>query len=282
MDEVINTKGVDFLAGYAAVKETGWGVVSQSPLSHVYDKLKQHIRKLILYMLVPSLVLLAFAIRLARKLANPFVSLADAVSRFSQDGRAVIPKYRYHWNREADVLTKTIIHAMSSVQEHTDQLSQAAMTDPLTGLANRRTLESMAQKWRAEGDLYSVILMDIDHFKLVNDRYGHKVGDEVLKHVANRITSSTRLEDVCRRFGGEEFVVLQRQSEAVHAFKTAERIRIALESTPSPAGEPVTVSIGVAGGRASSNSLADMLQLADQALYRAKHEGRNRTVIADQ
>ncbi|KIL38773.1 hypothetical protein SD70_24080 [Gordoniibacillus kamchatkensis] len=280
-DEVVNTKGIHFLAGYVSVPGNGWGVVVQTPVATVYAKLYQHIKELVLYMLPPSIILMLLAIMVARKLANPFVALAGAVHHSTRLGKPAVPPFKQHWNREADVLTKTFMTALASMQKQTDRLSQAAMTDPLTGLSNRRTMESVMRKWTAEGTRYAVILMDIDRFKAVNDMYGHQVGDEVLKHAAGIMVSCSRADDVCCRFGGEEFVVLVHGASTEDAFHTAERIRITLENSPSPTGKPVTASFGICSSAASPDTPEEMLHLADNSLYKAKNEGRNRTAIAD-
>lgn len=281
MEAVVNTKGVPNLAGYVTVRENRWGVVTQTPVSTVYKQLRQHTKALVLYMLAPSILLMGLAIMLARKLANPFVSLADAVSRLTEGKKVALPDFKHHWNREADVLTKTIVTAFSSIQEQTHQLSEAAMTDPLTGLANRRTLESVVMKWSLGQVAYSVMLMDIDRFKSVNDIYGHQTGDQVLQHVARIITENSGPDSVCCRFGGEEFVVLMPRAGVPEAFQAAERIRVALEQTKSPTGKPVTASVGISHHADSSESLKDIMHRADKALYKAKNEGRNRTVVAE-
>lgn len=279
-EQVVNSKGLTYLAGYAPVAENGWGIVVQSPIDVVYEQLYHHIRSIIFYTLLPFLLLLLGAIWLARRLAKPFGFLSDLVSKVGGGEKVHLPEVKQHWNREADLLTKTIMLAITDLQKQTDELTQAAMTDPLTGLMNRRTLEAIMNQWILEQTAFSIIVADIDRFKAINDTYGHQTGDEVLKLLAEIITLSVRPTDICCRYGGEEFVVLVSQASSEDAFFVAERIRQTLEASHQPFNGQVTVSLGIASFPAHSVSAESLFHIADQALYKAKHSGRNRTVIA--
>ncbi|MEW9701268.1 diguanylate cyclase [Paenibacillus sp. SI8] len=279
-EQLVNLNGEAQLAGYVKVPENGWGVVVVSPFSVVNEQLSRYIATILLYMIFPFLLLMLIVIVLARRLAKPFVSLADLVSQSTQE-KIELPEEKQHWNREADLLTKAIRYALTDIQKQTDQLTQEATTDSLTGLINRRTLEAIMLKWIKEQTSFSVIIMDIDRFKTINDTYGHQVGDEVLKHFAKIITSAVRPNDVCCRFGGEEFIALIPQVTAEEAYIVAERIRNMLENSANPAGQPVTVSQGIAHYSTHSNSAEELIHMADQALYKAKESGRNQTFIAD-
>jgi two-component system, cell cycle response regulator len=127
--------------------------------------------------------------------------------------------------------------------------------------------------------------MDIDHFKLVNDKYGHEVGDKVLKEFASRIAANVRGIDLACRYGGEEFVIAMPDTDIVPASAIAERLRRDIETTPLELGQAphqlnITISVGVAKAEGANDSGEALLHRADQALYRAKHSGRNR-VVAD-
>jgi len=279
---VVNTKGIVNLAGYVVVPDIGWGVVSQTPITTVYQELNQHISKLVLYTLPPALLLMVLAIVLARKLAKPFVSLANVVDLFSKSGKMAPLHSGNHWNREADILTKTIMTAIHKMKEQTEQLSEAALTDSLTGLKNRRAMESVMQKWIHDGVKYAIILLDIDHFKAVNDTHGHQIGDEVIHHVVRVMISSACDRDICCRLGGEEFVVLLPEMSAGEAFTIAERIRTTLENTVSPTGKQVTASMGISESVSPTDSPSYLLHLADLSLYEAKKAGRNKTMVSRQ
>jgi len=162
----------------------------------------------------------------------------------------------------------------------------AAMVDPLTGLANRRAfLDAAAQLTQAQTarDVpVAVFMIDLDRFKSVNDRFGHSVGDEVLRIFAESAQANLRPSDIVARLGGEEFAVLLADSCRDNAFKVAERIRstfAALAATVAGHAVNATASIGVAIIQDPQQDIAALLSQADQALYRAKARGRNRVVV---
>lgn len=163
---------------------------------------------------------------------------------------------------------------------------QAARQDALTGVGNRAAMEQTLNTELAlasrHGGRFSLLLIDIDHFKLINDRHGHAAGDEALREVAARLQELTRSTDAVFRYGGEEFVILLRNTDVNAAAILAERLRYAIECAPVRCGDAlldVTISSGLTGYRdgASANTL---LEHADRALYRAKETGRNRVHIA--
>ncbi|TME83345.1 MAG: GGDEF domain-containing protein [Chloroflexi bacterium] len=160
-----------------------------------------------------------------------------------------------------------------------------ASTDALTGLPNRRYFDEfcglMARRRRAD-DAVGVLMIDIDHFKRLNDTRGHGTGDQVLKAVAGAIASTIREDDVPARYGGEEFAVLLRNPSPLVAFEVGERVRAAVESldvSHLDAG-PVSVSVGVALAGSADQPIEEIVAQADRALYAAKRGGRNRVAAA--
>jgi len=278
-EPVVNTKGKKMLAGYSNVPANGWGVVVSSSVDVMYEQLNNHIRSILWYMLLPFVILLLAVICIAHGLASPFVYLANLVSRIGKE-EIVLPERKPHWNREADLLTTTVLMALADLQKHTEQLTHEAMTDSLTGLTNRRKFENTMGQWIDAGTSFSLIVMDVDKFKFVNDTFGHQAGDDVLRQVAKVISSSVRPGDICCRYGGEEFVVLLAKATAKEAFQVAERVRKAVERGDVASVTPITVSQGIAHFPSHADSADPLFHLADQALYHAKETGRNRTVIA--
>ncbi|MBT2291123.1 GGDEF domain-containing protein [Paenibacillus albidus] len=278
--QTLSSRGAEVLTGYSSVPANGWGVVVVSPADVMHKQLVSHLRTIIWYTLLPFMVLLLGVILLARRLAEPFVSLADLVNKVGKE-KVKLPSVKPHWNREADLLTNAVYLAVSNIQKHTDQLTQEAATDPLTGLLNRRTLELTLKEWIVQEHPFSLIVIDVDKFKFVNDTYGHLTGDQVLRHVARMISSSMRPDDVCCRYGGEEFVILLSRTKAEDAFIVAERVRTAVENSNAPIPTRVTVSQGIAHYPTHAGSREELLEKADQALYLAKSSGRNRTVAAE-
>lgn len=172
------------------------------------------------------------------------------------------------------------------------RLLEIATTDELTGLANRRRfMECLADesaRARRYTERFCVVILDIDHFKAINDEYGHPVGDEVLKEIGKRIADCIRTPDVAARYGGEEFSVIITGADAAEGLRGAERIRIAVSQASISVGEKkiaVTISGGVAAVKQPSPEDAfagtEALAEADKALYRAKAAGRNRVLLAE-
>ena len=161
----------------------------------------------------------------------------------------------------------------------TDELRDLAAHDPLTRLLNRRGLmQGLEAHFRARGAGPAYLLIvDIDHFKQVNDTYGHKVGDLVLRHVADTLNSTAREGDLRCRLGGEEFVLICLNSDRDGALQLAERTRAAIEHSEVP-GQPIrcTVTIGVSEAITGPQAFDEALQQADAAMYRGKTAGRNR------
>jgi len=192
-----------------------------------------------------------------------------------------------------DYITKPISPAIVAARVKThvtlklqhDKLQNMAMHDQLTGLFNRYFLLAAAShkvsKSKRHNYPLSVLMMDIDHFKSINDNHGHAVGDDVLKAVADCLSIEKRKEDVLARFGGEEFVLLLDHCDVVQAEIKAEKLRAAIE-TLQPAGLKVTVSIGVAQLNLQETEFTEPLKRADDALYIAKEQGRNRVVTGDE
>ncbi|GGB45467.1 hypothetical protein GCM10011505_28380 [Tistrella bauzanensis] len=168
------------------------------------------------------------------------------------------------------------------------RLKQMAETDFLTGVMNRRSFFDVASRDLTialhHGSPLAVVMLDLDHFKQINDRYGHGVGDEVLRSVAERCRSAIRGGDLVARMGGEEFVILLHHAAADAAAALAERLRVALAGTPVALSDgraiPITASLGVAVAGPDDTTIDELMTRADAALYRAKAAGRNRVAAA--
>jgi diguanylate cyclase (GGDEF)-like protein len=181
----------------------------------------------------------------------------------------------------------TALIVVVMAKEHSEQVHKtAAMTDYMTGLYNRRGFLEVAQKLIAaqkrKGEYVTVLMFDLDHFKSINDRFGHDVGDEALRTFAATAGSNMRGDDIIGRLGGEEFAAIL-PGNAETAFMVAERVRLAFEAAGATiAGHEMnaTVSIGAAESAAETANITALLSRADQALYEAKSSGRNRVVVS--
>ncbi len=173
------------------------------------------------------------------------------------------------------------------LRQNLDHSLELAVTDPLTGLHNRRymsgQLGALVRRAVHGGDPVSALLIDIDHFKRINDTFGHDVGDEVLREFAVRLATNVRAIDLACRLGGEEFVVIMPDSALEGAHRVAERLRLHISGSPfrvAGAEEPlaVTVSIGVAATLAEGDTPDALIKRADAAVYEAKRAGRNQVI----
>lgn len=179
----------------------------------------------------------------------------------------------------------TLIRLLSERMQHiVAQLDNAARTDPLTGLLNRRGLAErmdleLARTRRTKQPI-AVIVADLDHFKRMNDRYGHEAGDETLTHVADIMRLKKRAIDAAARTGGEEFVLVLPDTDTREALALAERIRLAIRDAYSDHPLAQTISMGVAAFPQNGGTLAEVSRAADAALYEAKLGGRDRSVLA--
>ncbi len=185
------------------------------------------------------------------------------------------------------ILSKRLRHGnlvIDEIQQKMQAIEQDALIDPLTGLYNRRWLNSMLERQiqRADQDHQplSVIMIDIDHFKLYNDTYGHQAGDQALRKVSDVITQYLRPNDTIARYGGEEFLALLPNTALDRAREVAERLRLVVKSISIPGSSDeqlpaVTLSIGIAQHRNNRGS-SELVDTADKALYCAKREGRDR------
>jgi len=175
------------------------------------------------------------------------------------------------------------------LRDNVQQSMEMAVTDPLTGLYNRRYMEThlgtLIDQAANRGKSISLLVIDIDYFKAVNDTHGHDVGDQVLQEFAARISGNIRSIDMACRYGGEEFVLVMPDTDMTLAYRIGERLRQVVASMPFEVGASkgpldITISIGIASMQGPDDTPEAVLKRADQALYRAKRDGRNR-VVAD-
>jgi diguanylate cyclase (GGDEF)-like protein len=202
----------------------------------------------------------------------------------------------------ADDEVAAVIRGVGTLQQHArarhalererdeliERLKSQSATDFLTGLANRRAFFDMAERElagaRRHGVPVVVMVLDLDHFKRLNDEHGHDAGDRALRAVADAVREQLRQDDLAARYGGEEFALLLRHCEPADGLRFSERLRaaIAQATVPLPAGGTarVTASVGVAASSDHGHDLEALVARADEAMYQAKHAGRNRVALA--
>src|SRR5262249_19351247 len=189
-----------------------------------------------------------------------------------------------HTNYSLEARLKASKQEINQLQENLETVRNESLTDPLTGLANRKYFDQMFERavadCRAQGEDISLLLTDIDHFKSFNDRYGHLTGDQVLRLVAQAVKHNVKGQDIAARYGGREFAVILPETSLPQAMTVADHIRRAVackelikRSTGENLGR-VTISVGVAVLHADE-SIRTLIERADACLYTAKHKGRN-------
>lgn len=254
----------------------------------LWKKIRNFIYMQITASIVTLVMLLFLSLRWRALFTQPITDLIAAMQTV-----AASKNYHSRLNSrrrdEFDDLYQGFNAMLAEISERDERLSKLATTDPLTGLANRRhaieTMQTMATRAYRKREALGLIMLDIDFFKQVNDRYGHPVGDQVIREIAAILQASAREYDLAARFGGEEFIVLCDCSTSENTVAVAERIRLAVEKCriEYAPGEfmNVSVSLGVFSTTPPENPCIEQwIHAADQALYRAKNMGRNRHVLA--
>ncbi len=284
------------------ISDLGWQVVARQPVAQAYARSAAAMRRALLAGFLVAVLAAIVSWRLARRLSEDLRTLARAARDVRVDTReAAIPLLGS--NREVRELSSALSHMTASmlkandemevqVQERTRQLEEAnreldrqAHTDALTGLLNRRGFEAqfgfaLALAERSVRPL-SIVSLDIDHFKRINDQYGHAAGDTVLQRLASLLREQLRASDIVARVGGEEFVALLPDTDGTGAKAVAEGLLGAAAATMHPDIGHVTMSAGVASLRSPQESRAELLARSDAALYEAKQAGRNRVRMAE-
>jgi len=269
--------GNEMLAGYAGISSSHWGVVSQQSMGYIQATLEASTIKVAKGLVPLGLFGTLVIWWLGTKISTPLSRLADSAKRLDAPGSykriyAIPADYFESWQ-----IRRALLLGARLLAEKIGRLNQEAQSDVLTGLSNRRAMQEKLSLWQETMATLAVISIDIDHFKHVNDTFGHAAGDETLKSIANLMRQNSRPGDLLCRAGGEEFVLLLPNSSIAVATEIAERLRASIEAAPLETVGHITVSLGVALWRAGE-AVSDALEKADQLLYKAKQQGRNRVI----
>lgn len=272
-EQITSSRGGKYFTGYTYVKTTGWGVITQTPVSVIEEPSETLTNDIIFHGLPFLLMILVIAAIFTHNLSKPLNILAT----YSEEA------IKYNRTPDIEVSTKSRIYEIRQlyqhIQSHFHLLNRELQKDGLTGLANRRTFDIHIEKLFLQRHPFSLIMMDIDHFKEINDNYGHLVGDDVLRFLSKIMAESSREEDLCYRYGGEEFVFILKNRTTNEAYVLAERLRKKIAATPSPTEKPITISLGISSCNKEDESPEQIIQRADHALYQSKQKGRNKTTI---
>lgn len=311
--------GKPYLTSEAALQartnaELGWRIVARQPMEQAMRPVAALRRELVLLGVLAATALALATLLLARRFSRPVEQLARIAARVETERR--VPDFPDKPGvRELDGLSQAMQSMTRSllqteqdlqranatletqVQQRTAELQAAnaklehlATRDPLTGLHNRRSLDARLAEAQAldrrygasNGRVHGLLLVDVDHFKRINDSFGHPAGDAVLRQLAELLQACVRVTDVAARFGGEEFAVLLPElAGPLEAVMAAEKIRTAVEAATFPEVGKLTVSVGVSLASPDDLELAPLIARTDAALYEAKRGGRNAVVLKE-
>ncbi|MGE8388559.1 MAG: sensor domain-containing diguanylate cyclase [Pseudomonas sp.] len=279
--ETVNYQGVPMLAGFAHVQGSNWAVVVQQPRAQALAPLGKLMRDMLVRIIPAGVIGLLLILLGVMLITRPLRALAGHAIDLSTPNATAELSAINAWYAEAAAIRQALVLQSQQLQQKIGTLNAAADTDPLTGLANRRAMNAALQALDATQQTYSALALDIDHFKRVNDTFGHDAGDLALQKVAQVIRDCTRAGDLACRAGGEEFCLLLPNTALSTAYEVAERIRTTLSGISLPQIGTVTISIGGACRDAATPDAPAILKRADQRLYLAKQNGRNRVVTDD-
>ncbi|MFB0593917.1 diguanylate cyclase [Aeromonas hydrophila] len=278
--ELTDETGTEMLAGFAPIRQTHWGVVAQRPRAATLTGLDQQMVRVLLKIIPINLLILLFIWISAIFISRPLWQLAHKAKLMDQqESLKNLAKIRA-WYFEAAQLKQAMLKGLGLLNTRITQLHNDSHTDAMTGLFNRRGMQQVLDSYQTLDQPLAVIALDIDHFKQINDGFGHDVGDQVLATLATLMQQGARQADTVCRSGGEEFLILLPGLSLPLAFEIAERLRQRVAAHPMPGAGHITISLGVAHWPGSDDDLNVVLKQADQALYEAKRRGRNRTVQA--
>lgn len=223
-------------------------------------------------------------IQIRKKILLPIKDMNRVITLY-QNGNHDVEEFSSN-NDEIGFMVKEFFIMKKMLDEEYTAVEKLALTDSLTGILNRRAFFELSEKILKltirKKSTFSILIMDIDYFKKVNDVYGHFVGDDILNFLVSIVQKEIRESDIFARFGGEEFILLLPETDTDGAYQLAEKIRVSLEENPFVENRltvPITTSIGVSELK-DEKFLRELIHRADEALYRAKGHGRNRVEIS--
>ena len=275
----------------------GWAMVAEAPAERMFRLFQDYNNSLLITGIIATGLSVLFALILAASVVRPVARL-DTISRDAAAGRyddALSREFPTSAPREIKHLYGAMVDMIRIIRQRQVELERISVTDSLTSLANRRYLEEEAKRafimCARAGKPCSILVVDVDHFKAVNDEHGHDAGDAALIGLAVKMRRLLRAGDLLARYGGEEFVAVLPKTSCEEAAMLAERLRSGIEEAKFEAavhGLRLTVSIGVAPVNLPSQETADAfdellaasVSVADEAMYRAKRAGRNRVQAA--
>jgi diguanylate cyclase (GGDEF)-like protein len=269
----------EMLASFYPVARTNWGIIVQRPVSDTLKGLDSLIKEVIYRTLPLGIITFIVIWFIAELIAKPLNQLAGNTINFGSPSTKKSLKGINTWYFESNQLKKAIIIGVDLLQTKIGKLRHDSHTDPLTGAENRRSLDLSVNQLILSKTPFAVLAIDIDFFKRINDKYGHDIGDEVLKALTKLIQNMSRPDDIVARVGGEEFILILPNENIDTALLLAERLREKVAKTKLAHVDNLTISVGIAAWSGKNVDAGQAYRLADKALYIAKETGRNRCIV---
>lgn len=283
LQEFFNNRQERVVGLSISLRHPPWQLLVAERYDTIFSSLIHSRDRIILIVALLTIAIGGLAMIITSQIFIPLQELTKGVLRVGDGDLDVALVVRRR--DELGLVTEMFNTMTACLKEDQRKLELLATTDPLTGLSNRKqimtALGQQIEQFRRYSAGFSMLMLDIDHFKTINDKHGHLVGDAVLIQLARIFRETLRTLDCAGRYGGEEFLIVLAQTGLPQAMQTAERIRVAVEQYVFTHGEVTlhaTVSIGVAEMGAKDANMNDLIGRADQALYDAKKSGRNRIV----
>lgn len=273
--QIAREEGEPMLAGYARVPAADWMIVALKPTQTTLQPLTSLLLKVLQHSVPFALLTLIAAWILARLIALPLWQLARKASQMDTQGVSKEINNIRSWYFEAAQIKRALLVGIGLLQDKIGRLKFEVQTDPLTQLLNRRGLSAVLEYFLTTRQPFAVLALDIDHFKRVNDTFGHDVGDEVITRIARELEQSSRQTDVVCRNGGEEFLMILPGADNEMALVIAERVRQRIALLEISKVGNLSISVGVALWQPDNQSMEEVFKSADDALYQAKNAGRN-------
>jgi diguanylate cyclase (GGDEF)-like protein len=286
--------GTEVLGSLKQVPRIGWAVLAEIPADAAYQQVQRFRDMTMVLVAALLLAVTAIAYRLALLIVRPLERLTKGAAEVAEGDLAVdlptatgeVGDLTYVFNHMVGRLrqSRQELDAVNEMlRQQNEELGRLSASDSLTGLSNRRILTQRLSEELLRGQrqnhTFTVLMLDVDHFKTYNDAHGHPAGDEVLKRVASILRTCTRAGDCTARYGGDEFAILLSGKGSEPALEVAERIRERVAQEEFPAGK-ITTSVGIAEFPHHGHTAEAVISSADEALYEAKRQGRNRAVCA--
>lgn len=279
-----NNQGKDVVGLLLPVPGSSWAVLMEKPRDHLFAHIERTRNMAVLVVVGIVAMIGGIAWLLAREIIAPLGELTAAAREVATGNLDVAISVRR--KDELGFASSVFNDMVGQLRRSRERLEKLSTTDFLTRLPNRAAildaLSGMLKRYQRYSRVFSLLMIDVDHFKTINDRYGHVAGDEVLRHVANILKEQMREVDIIGRYGGEEFIALLDETDGESALVVAERIRNEIAATGIDIRGNllnITVSIGVAEAGPGDDHADSLIDRADKAMYLAKQKGRNRVEL---